>query len=650
MTMLKFAAVTLLALAAPASAQTPVITADGDPSVDPDTIYSLVVDPADHPEEQIALLLDDGVVRLERDGTGSRTYRYVAQILTQEAVSNWAEHTFSYDPERERFRLNWARVVRPDGTVISDTPLHVQETEVPAPEGAPIFTSRKRVRVSLSGVAPGTIVDYSYTTETVDPILAGDFFGSWSINPGATIRRSRLLLDLPDDLAVKLKPVDVSFEPRVTRANGRIVRDWSARDLPWQEAEPFMPDSNGISQYILYTGALEWRDIGRWYGGLAADRYTLTPELEAHLSKLVAGATTLMDSLRAVHRWVAQDVRYVSLSLGMGGYIPRMPADVLSSLSGDCKDKATIFVAFARHMGLRAWPVLVSTGTVDPALPSLRQFDHAIAVLEMAGGPLYTDLTAELVPFGSLPGMLHGNHGLIVYDDDARMVEFADPPAEDSRNVLRVAGTLSEDGEFRGTYEETGTGLSQYGLRNLFADAMPQTQRKQIAQAIATGLFTGAQGDSLQGFDGRDLQATPRVAVHVHVPRATARMPNGDHILTLPLEPVGNEDLLRYFETLDERRAPFHIGAVSGDNAIGHEIDVHLPAGWTADLPDPVQATSRFGTMTSSYSIDGNVLRVRRDYVGGRGIAPKETLPELIEWLRGMTSDDVKYIVLRPGA
>ncbi len=75
-----------LAAVLPAAAQAPNITEAGDPSVRSDTIYRLAVDPDDHPEESYVYLLDDGVVRVEPDGTGSRTYRYVVQVLTPEAV------------------------------------------------------------------------------------------------------------------------------------------------------------------------------------------------------------------------------------------------------------------------------------------------------------------------------------------------------------------------------------------------------------------------------------------------------------------------------------------------------------------------------------------------------------------------------------
>ena len=71
-------------LASSALAQAPVITASGDPSVKSDTIYKLAVNPADHPEEAIVWLLDDGVIRYDDQGRESRTYRKIIQVLKQD--------------------------------------------------------------------------------------------------------------------------------------------------------------------------------------------------------------------------------------------------------------------------------------------------------------------------------------------------------------------------------------------------------------------------------------------------------------------------------------------------------------------------------------------------------------------------------------
>jgi hypothetical protein len=106
------------------NAQSPRVTPAGDPSVKSDTIYSLAVKPADYADQPYVYLLDDGIEKLEADGTGTRTYRQIIQILTPEAAERWGEQSFGYSTDREKLTLNWARVLSTDGKVITEKPVH----------------------------------------------------------------------------------------------------------------------------------------------------------------------------------------------------------------------------------------------------------------------------------------------------------------------------------------------------------------------------------------------------------------------------------------------------------------------------------------------------------------------------------------------
>ncbi|HTK40179.1 MAG TPA: DUF3857 domain-containing protein, partial [Gemmatimonadales bacterium] len=192
---LSLCALLLFLFPAAAQAQAPVVTPAGDPPIRNDSVYALAVDSAKHAGEPYVLLLDDGIVRYETDGRGTRTYRQVTQILTQSAVEQFAEHAFSYAPGHQRLTVNWIRVVRPDGSVVSDTPPHVQDADVPATLGDPVYTDEKVRRYSLSGVAPGTIVDWSYTLEELKPQVTGDFLLSWSVHNARLTQWSRYIVD-----------------------------------------------------------------------------------------------------------------------------------------------------------------------------------------------------------------------------------------------------------------------------------------------------------------------------------------------------------------------------------------------------------------------------------------------------------------------
>jgi hypothetical protein len=475
------------------------------------------------------------------------------------------------------------------------------------------------------------------------------FGNSWSVTTGAFTRRSRLIVDVPGSLAPRMQEWNVRFPRAVREERGRRVYQWATKDVPTNEPEPFAAWPNEVDVSLVIGSPIAWGDIARWYAGLARDRYTMTPELEDVFRSATAGAVNRADSLAALYRWVAQEIRYVSLSLGQGGYQPRAAADVVRTRLGDCKDKATLLVTLARRLGLTAYPVIVSlNGRPDSAMPTPQAFDHVIVAVDQGGGVYqFADPTAELAPFGELALELQGEAGLLVRPDGTgELLTLPAPPPDQSGNAFALRGELAPDGAFVGRFSRTSTGFAQYELRQSLASAssMSATDRDRLTRAMANSVFEGATGDSLMIFDGRDLKALPRVAVTVRAPRAASRA-GSDYIFDVPLPSYPLSQLVAELEETPSRRYPIDIAEVFGPSITSWSMEITVPEGWRAKLPQSVDAASRFGRYRSTYSQEGRVVRVERLIQGARGIAPPEQVGELIAWLKVIGADDVRYVV-----
>src|SRR5947209_19258256 len=233
-------------IARPAMSQAPHITPGGDPSVQNDTIYRLAVNPADYPNEEFVYLLDDGVVRFEPDGRSSRTYRQVIQILNQDGAEAWGEQSFSYSSGSERLTVNWIRVLKTNGEVISPQPAHEQESLAPVAFEAPVYSDEKVRRVTLSGVAPGTLVDWSYTVERVKPLVPGEYYTGWRVTTGLLTRRSRLIVDVPSSVTPRIQERNVHFKRLDVESHGRRVYTWETKDVKKIKGEPLSASPNTL--------------------------------------------------------------------------------------------------------------------------------------------------------------------------------------------------------------------------------------------------------------------------------------------------------------------------------------------------------------------------------------------------------------------
>ena len=646
---MRFLPLVLLAVCAQAAlAQAPVITPAGDPSVLSDSIYRLAVNPADHPDDPYVYLLDDGVVRLEADGRGTRTYRQVVQILTQQAAERFGEQVFSYSSSREKLTVNWLRVVRSDGSVVSAQATHEQESDAPTALESPVYSDARLHRATLGGVAPGTIVDWSYTVETVKPVMPGDYYSGWTVTNNRLTRRSRFILDVPASVAPRIKERNLPFARQTTEAHGRKVYTWAMQDVPRApDQEPFEPDSNDVVASVEVGLPIAWGDVARWYAGLLNGRDSLTPELDARLADVVKGARNVDDSLRALYRWVTQDFRYVSVSMGLGAYQPRVPAEVVRTGFGDCKDKSTLFVALARRMGLEAYPVLTGLEvSIDSTLPSATAFDHMIAEVIRPQGPVYLDLTTRAVPVGLLPYAEHGEFGLAVHPDGrADEVRLPRDSIASNFSSYEVTGTLSPEGTFTGHATLMWRGTTQLQIREEMSNDVTTIQRANMTRNLANRVFDGAVGDSLELFDGRDLLAPARIAIAVHDAKATNHSGTSD-VLTLPFGVVVSSATVAHVAARRPRHYHIDASLVFGVVTGVSDFRVTLPEGWRARLPDSVHVSGPFGSYTATYVQEGRELHVVRRAAGVRGVYPQDRVDDLLTFLRAVAADDVRYIVL----
>ncbi len=624
------------------------------PSVAPtqadDSLYRLAVDPAKHEGEPVHTLADVTTVRVEADGSVVKTFRRVLQVLTEAGASRLREQQFGYVPGHQGFAVHWLRVVRSDGTVVSPGPTQVQESDVPAPVStSPIYSDQKVIRMSLSGVTAGTILDVEFELTERKPALKDDFTQSFVFTPGASIERARLVLDVPASVTPRIREQNLDFRPTSHTVNGRTQIIWSRNQTPRFQPEPFAADSNNVVMQVRIGGPVTWTDVSQWYAGLARDRYAATPRLTHIVDSLVATARTRDDSIRAVHRWVAQDIRYVGIELGIGGYQPRMPDTVIATGYGDCKDKATLFVAALQHLGIQAFPVLLSiSANAKRDMPSPQQFNHEITAVRLqSGGFQFVDLTSSFSAYGELPGNIQGGFALVVFPDGKNQeVTLPSDRPESNVETTRLVGVLSTDGKFDGHYEETVTGSIASGMRASFGAPLDSAQRAESARRVARRFFSSGDGDSLTAFNGRDYTIPPRVTVRIR--NATATTSAGPVLLlnnpfpTFAAMGTVADDIA----AMPVRRFPIDAGKIIGRRTSMTEFRVTVPEGWHARVPAGITASSVFGTYATSYTQTGRELVMTRRLGGATGVFVPSRVTELVTWLRAIGHDDVKLIVL----
>jgi hypothetical protein len=604
------------------------------------------------------VLLDEGTYTIEPDGRYVQRVRQVHQVLDAAAVRSVAERGFTWVRSHQTLTLDHVRVLKPTGEVVSEKAAQEQESDLPAPMNNPVYQELRNKRISLAGVAAGTITDVSWTVTETAPSRPGDFLFQWNFTGPMPVVSSRLIVSVPESFTPRFDERNLTFRKTETFANGRHVRTWATSNVAPHRPAQFEPDSNGVTMSVLVGTPASWTDIAKWYDGLARSRYALPADVASRVDSVVRAsrARTQLDTIRALHRWTAQDIRYVSVALGTGGYQPRAPNEVLSTGFGDCKDKATLFIAALRRYRIAADPVLLSqSGRANGRMPSISQFDHAIAVVGSGAARTYTDLTAAMIPFGELPESYQGSFAVVVRPDgSSEQVRIPATPTDSNVSVVRMTLVMDTMGMLRGRVEQEVSGAPSYSLRNVFMQP-DTTNRATMVRQLAQSMFPGANAtaDSFVAFDGRDLQAAPRTSFTVSA-QGALRAVGDKRILTLTPFMRGNAagfaNRARTLAAAPARTTPIDASKILGMLVTTTDVRITLPAGWKAELPTNVLVTSFFGSYESRWTQQGDEVRLVRRIQGMRGIHPPQRIAEVIAFFEAVGADNYDFLTLVPAS
>ena len=329
-----------------------------------------------------------------------------------------------------------ARTINPDGNIISlnnDEFHHASGVTF----GSEFVSDRRAVRFAFRGVEKGSVLEYHYK-------IRSDFgFGGtwWVIQNSIPTVSNVFKLSVPRVLTTKAdwnwyykaynfdveKPLLKKQEP--TNQTKYKVKDtyiWRLRKIKHFREEPMMPSWQECIGQVFLSEKYTWDEIAEHYiQSYWLPRANITPAVQKLAASLTAGSTTIREKAQRLSDYV-KNIRYTAIELGVGGWMPTEPMEVVNRKYGDCKDKSTLLTTLCRAVDITAKPVLVRTmdiGGMDSSVPSRAWFNHMIVKIDLPEGTVWTDPTSSLSPFGETPWFIRGVDGLVLETDGKGAIE-----------------------------------------------------------------------------------------------------------------------------------------------------------------------------------------------------------------------------------
>ncbi|MDB5141710.1 MAG: hypothetical protein JWQ66_423, partial [Mucilaginibacter sp.] len=239
----------------------------------------------------------------------------------------------------------------------------------------------------------------------------------------------------------------------------------------WQVLPKILFATNAF-QYAGFPGDIStWQNYGKWQQALNADVCSLSPERAEEIKKMTANIKTDREKAKFLYEYMQQNMRYVSIQLGIGGLKPFAATFVDQKKYGDCKALSNYMYALLKAVNIPSYYAIINAGTneepADPSFPS-DPFNHVILCVPFKGDTTWLECTSSTQAFGKLGPFTENRNALIITEDGGKLVNTPKSQDIDNQFTSEVHLVLDADGGAKaqlkimstGDYRDTYIGLA----------------------------------------------------------------------------------------------------------------------------------------------------------------------------------------------
>ncbi len=198
-----------------------------------------------------------------------------------------------------------------------------------------------------------------------------------------------------------------------------------------------------------YLGSMNtWEELGSWIYQIGSERRSLDSQEVTIIRELVKDLDKEEEKVRRLYSYMQGKVRYVNISLGIGGF-QTVPASQVSEVGyGDCKALSNYMCALLAAVGIDSRYTLVNAGREHSSFieefPS-QQFNHVILAVPLTYDTIWLECTSQRFPAGYLGDFTDDREVLFVSEAGGKLGHTPRYSTTDNLKEQKVKCTLDEE-------------------------------------------------------------------------------------------------------------------------------------------------------------------------------------------------------------
>ncbi len=596
-----------------------------------------------YPQAGALILSCDEEIEITVQGTQVSSSHYLIKILNERGKEDFSEAKISYDSTFEKVELEYARTIKPDGTIADVGTRHIRD--VSKYMNFPLYSNVRVYIISFPEIVEGAAIEYKVKIYRNQLLNKKDFVIDYPLESSEPIVAANFTVITPKEKPLNIKIVNEKYnnfganlKAQIEIKEPNLIYRWQFKDLPQIIPESGMPPMVEVNPTLFISTFNNWQDIYNWWWDLAKDKIKPDEAIKEKVNQLIKDQISDEFKLRAIYNFCAQKIRYVAVEYGHAGYEPHKAEDIFKYKYGDCKDQAIFLVTMLREAGFSAWPVLIPTkecNNLNEDFPSVF-FNHCIAAVNFRNEIVFLDPTAETCSFGDLPPG-DQNRRVLIFKDDGYKI-YQTPLYQAGHNLLKqdLKIKINEDETIDAQKTVFSHGMHDQGQRYWLLYTQPELVREMLNKKIQ---------DVSIGARLIDYKTTN--VDNLNLPVTLSYSFKGPEYFTT----AGNLRIMPQLCSLDtsvvakdKRNFPIDFGVLGSREVV---LDIEIPRGFVIKyMPESVIEDSPWYTFASSYLQKARKIYFKQSSKEKKTVITKEEYAEFKKFFERLAKKIKQRVVL----
>ena len=386
-----------------------------------------------------------------------------------------------------------------------------------------------------------------------------------------------------------------------------------------------------------------WKELGEWqYHKLLAGRDEVSEKTKNEVISLVKNIDEPVDRAKKVYEYVQNNTRYISVQVGIGGWMPIAAIEVDKVKYGDCKGLTNYTKALLKIAGVESYYCVVYADTdekrsIDPEFASM-QGNHIILNIPAEEKNIWLECTSQIHPFGFLGDFTDDRNVLVLKPEGGEIIKTEAYVNEDNYQLCTGEYFINENGDIKGGMEIKTKGI-QYDNRFFLEKRSSEDNTKRYKEYL-----DNINNLHIEKFSFENNKSEIEFTEKIDITASKYASASGNRLIFV-INAFNKKSHVP--DRYRNRQLPFQInrGYLDVD-----EFTIHLPQGYNIEaFPANELVENKFGQYQIEFiKNEDKTITYKRRILIKEGLYPKEDYEAYRNFkLRVSRLDDSKIVLIK---